>query len=482
MTYDEALTYLNSIANSKWKLGLEREKELLARLGNPQKGLRFVHIAGTNGKGSTCAMTEKILRDAGYRTGLFPSPYIEKFNERIQICGQMISDDDIARLTETVKREADAMEDRPTHFELVTAIGLLYFAEQKCDIVVLEVGLGGRFDATNVIDPPEVAAICNIGLDHTDWLGDTVEKIAFEKCGIIKSGSAVVAYDNICPVMKVIEENAGACGDRIYYAKDVEAEFSYAGMADAENAAETEEMKAGTTDRENAGAMSYELSLFGHHQKENAKVVLSIIAALRDRGWKIQEEAVRSGLATTEWPARFEILYSSKRGGKFHKESKQSGKFHKESKQGGELNKPQYFILDGGHNPQCAQAMVNALEELSGEQTAGTKSKVIFLMGMLRDKDYLDTIDIIAPYAKEFITLTPDSPRALPAEELASAIRAKGFKATAAGEIAAGNPDETEIAAAIKVAMATGETVVAFGSLYMAGAIRKEFRELHQGE
>ncbi len=188
LSYQETLDYINSVRLNQWKLGLSRTRELLEKLGNPQKELKFVHVGGTNGKGSTCAMLESILRAAGYRTAIFPSPYIEDFRERMQVNGEMISREALCRLTGKVKEAADTMEDEPSHFEIVTAIGMMYFREMKCDIVVLEVGLGGEFDATNIIDPPEVAVLTNIGFDHTDYLGNTLAEIAATKAGIIKPG------------------------------------------------------------------------------------------------------------------------------------------------------------------------------------------------------------------------------------------------------------------------------------------------------
>ena len=218
MTIQEAIDYINHHNWSQWKLGLDRTRELLHRLGDPQKNLRFVHVAGSNGKGSTCAMLERILREAGYRTGLFPSPYIEDFRERIQVSGEYITEEALCEITDRVRQEADAMEDHPSQFELITAIGMLYFDQAKCDIVVLEVGLGGEFDATNVIDPPEAAVITHIGLEHTQYLGDTLAAIARTKSGIIKTGADVVLYENDAEVMDVVE-----AGNRIVT-------FFYAGV------------------------------------------------------------------------------------------------------------------------------------------------------------------------------------------------------------------------------------------------------------
>ena len=196
MTEQEAIAYIEDFTWSTSRLGLDRTRELLEKLGNPQKTLRFVHVAGSNGKGSTCAMLDAILRKAGYRTGLYTSPYIQNFCERIQINGSNIPGERLAAITEQVRELADRMEDHPSQFELVTAIAMQYFHEAQCDIVVLEVGMGGELDSTNVIEAPEVAVITNIGLEHTEYLGNTIEKIAMAKGGIIKNGCSVVCYDS----------------------------------------------------------------------------------------------------------------------------------------------------------------------------------------------------------------------------------------------------------------------------------------------
>ena len=206
MNAQEAIEYIHSFF---WKgsiPGLSRTQELLRRLGNPEKKLKFVHIAGTNGKGSTAAMTASILRKAGYTTGLYTSPYIYRFNERIQVNGEQIADEDVASVTEYVKQFAETMEEKPTEFELVTAIGFEYFARRNCDIVVLEVGMGGALDSTNVIEKPEVAVITNIGLDHTDYLGNTLEEIAMNKAGIFKDGGHAVVYRGTAGVEAVYEQ------------------------------------------------------------------------------------------------------------------------------------------------------------------------------------------------------------------------------------------------------------------------------------
>ena len=205
MTDREAISYIENFGWSTTRLGLERTRELLASLGNPQKGLKFIHVAGSNGKGSTCAMLDAILRRAGFRTGLYTSPYIQDFCERIRVDGENIPGPALARITERVSALADRMADHPSQFELVTAVAMEYFAERQCDIVVLEVGMGGALDSTNVIDAPEVAVITNIGLEHTEYLGSTLSEIAAAKAGIIKPGCACVCYDSVPEVIDVVK-------------------------------------------------------------------------------------------------------------------------------------------------------------------------------------------------------------------------------------------------------------------------------------
>lgn len=402
MTAQEAIDYINNYTWSAWKLGLGRTRELLAGLGNPQKNLKFVHVAGTNGKGSTCAMTASVLTAAGYKTGLYPSPYIEDFRERIQIDGQMISPEALADVTSRVAAVADAMEDHPSQFELITAIGMVYFSESHCDIVVLEVGMGGEFDSTNAIDAPEVAVICNIGLDHTQYLGDTIEKIAATKCGIIKPGCSVVSYDNVPTVMDVIRARAGECEAKLYLAADEDP--------------------------------SYPISLLGPFQKRNEQTVLAIVRALRDRGFGISEDALKKGLMSATWPARFE-----------------------------KLSDEPLFFLDGGHNVQCAEALVECIKSFLPD------TKVTFLIGMLADKDVEQVVARIAGYAANWVCITPDSPRALAASELAQICELYA-PATVADTVRTG----------ILTAIDSGIPTVAFGSLYSAGEIRKTYRNLQE--
>ena len=418
MTIQEALAY---IAGVRWygsRPGLERITELLHRLDQPQKQLKYVHIAGTNGKGSTAAMLASVLKIAGYRTGLFTSPYLYRFNERMKIGGREIEDEALTALVERIRPLADAMDDHPTEFELMTAAALLWFAEERCDIVVLETGLGGRLDATNVIGAPEVCVITNIGLDHTAILGDTVEKIAAEKAGILKRGADCVLYQQQESVQAVVRGRCEALGVPLHVAdfaaivpefESLEGQvFTYRGEPCA-------------------------IPLLGAHQRRNAAVVLEAVEALRRRGWKLPEEDVEHGLYAVSWPARFEPV-----------------------------SEEPPFVVDGGHNPQCAAAVAENL------RTYFPDTRRVLLMGMLADKDYEGMLEELAPEADAFVCVTPQSERALPAGELARALERFGKPAVAAGSIREG------VGAAIDAAGEDG-MVCAVGSLYMAGEIRACF-------
>lgn len=418
MNYKETLDYINSVRLNQWKLGLSRTRELLNMLGNPQDNLKFVHIGGTNGKGSTSAMIESVLRAAGYRTGLFPSPFIEEFRERIRVSGRLIPEEDLCRITEKVKAAADSMEDEPSHFEIVTAIGMLYFDEMKCDIVVLEVGLGGEFDATNIIKAPEISVLTNIGLDHTDYLGTSLEEIARTKSGIIKNGTPVVLYPNTAEVTDVV---SGICRERGCELNIVDFGRIQSAAADL----------SGQTIRWDG--RQYLLRLTGEYQMRNAATALTAMEILQRKGWKISDEAISKGLESAEWPARFELLGTDP-----------------------------VFILDGGHNSQCAEAVAESLDKYLPD------TKITLVIGMLRDKDYEAALDILLPYAENCYCLTPDSSRAIYAEDLAAVIRGKG------GASECFNTAEE----ALTKCFYESRPVLAFGSLYLAGEIRKAYRKL----
>ena len=415
MTLDEALRYIHEVCWKGTIPGLERIQALLDAMGNPERKCKFVHVTGTNGKGSTCAMIASILRKAGYKTGLYTSPYLIRFNERIQINGEQISDADICELTEYVKPFAESIFERPTEFEMVTAIGFEYFARHKCDIVVCEVGMGGEFDATNVIPAPEAAVICNIGLDHTEVLGDTLEKIAGAKAGIIKPGCDAVLYRERPSVEAVFEERCKALNVPLH-----KADFDSLHLL-------SHSLEGQVFDWERFHALR--LPLLGEHQLHNAAVALTTARVLQKRGWKITDEQIREGIESVRWPGRFELM-----------------------------RKDPMFIIDGGHNPQCIEALVkNIRDYLPGRE-------LTVLTGVLGDKDFHCMYRDVAQYAKEFITITPANPRALTAEKLADYLRQFGKPVTACDVVAGG------VRLAIEHAGKDG-VVLCYGSLYMIGDI-----------
>lgn len=419
MTYEEALSYIHSICWKGSKLGLDRTRELLGKLNDPQKELKFIHIAGTNGKGSTAAMLSSILEEAGYRVGLYTSPFINRFNERMQVNHQPIPDEELAALTEYVRPHADAMADSPTEFELITALAMVWFARQKCDIVVLEVGMGGELDSTNIIDVPEAAVIAAMGLDHVKELGPTMADIARAKAGIIKEGGRVVSYGGNPEADEVI---AAVC--RARNASLCQPDFSAIVPGDFGLEGQTFSYK---------GWRGLRIPLVGAYQMNNAAVVLETVEVLRQRGWSVSDEAVRQGLADTRWPARFEVL-----------------------------RRDPVFIVDGGHNPHGIRATAESLSRLFPGR------KITFVTGVMADKDVEHILGLIVPLADQFFTVRPDNPRAMDAGELARRIEAMGAKATACASVRDG------VDRAIQAEGPHG-VACALGSLYMSGEVRSCF-------
>ena len=418
MTYEEALQFISAVSWKGSVPGLSRITELMRRLGDPQNGMKFIHIVGTNGKGSTAAMLSSILTKAGYKTGLFISPYVIDFRERMQINNQMISRQALADMTEHVRPFAEAMADAPTEFELITAVALCWFAREDCDLVILEAGMGGEFDATNVIPAPEAAVFTNIGLDHTAVLGDTLEQIAAEKAGILKPGCEAVAYQQQESVLEVFRQKAREVGAGLHVAdfSQLVPEF------------DSLEGQSFTYRGE-----PYALALLGDHQLRNAAVVLETVEVLRSRGWRISREAVEHGLYATAWPARFEPV-----------------------------SEEPPFIVDGGHNPQCAESVRRNLLHYFPE------SRRVLLVGVLRDKDYPALFDILNEAADAWVCVTPNSERALPAAELGKFLERYGKPVTVCESI----PDGVETA---REQAGEDGMACAVGSLYMAGAVRACF-------
>ena len=419
MNATEAIEYIHSVCWKGSVPGLGRTQALLEKMGNPEKKLKFVHIAGTNGKGSTAAMTASILRKAGYRTGLYTSPYIYRFHERMQVDGMEITDEELTAVTEYVKPLAQSLKETPTEFELVCCIAFEYFVRKGCDIVVLEVGMGGAFDATNVIETPEVAVITNIGLDHTEVLGDTLEKIAETKSGIFKDNGHAVVYRGTPSVEAVFER---VCAER--NTALVKADF--ASLKLKKHSLDGQIFDCG--DRKDLV-----LPLLGDHQLHNASVVLSVVDTLKQIGWKISEQNIRDGLRDVQWPGRFDIVSRSP-----------------------------LFIIDGGHNPQCIEALVKNIEDYLKDR------KVIAITGVLADKDYADMYVPVMPYVHKFVCITPPNPRKLEAMELAKYLREKGANAVGSDTI------ENGVKLALREAGADG-VILCFGSLYSIGSIRDAF-------
>ena len=374
MNYEEARNYLDQVSKGGSVLGLDNMRELLNRLRNPQDRLKFIHIAGTNGKGSVLAYLSTILTEAGYRTGRYISPVLFSYREKIQVDEKMIGREDLARLTAAVKETAEDMKKKhtgePTIFEVETALAFLYFAEQNCDIVVLETGLGGALDATNVITTSVLEVIASVSMDHMDFLGDTLDKIALQKAGIIKPHTRVVSALQKPEAMEVIEETCrkqecvlntadpGQVTD-ISHGYDRQ-KFSYKQWKDME------------------------ISLMGSYQLTNAALALEAVDSLRNLGYRLEDQAVYRGMKRAVWRGRFTVI-----------------------------SREPVIVMDGAHNPAAAEELKKSLELYFPDK------KLFYIFGMFRDKDYKKVTEITAPLADHIITVeTPDNPRTLSAKKL----------------------------------------------------------------
>ena len=438
----EALDYLNRTTNQR-RAGLTRISRLLELLGNPQHSLKTVHVAGSNGKGSTCAMLQSVLMKAGYRTGMYTSPWLESVYETIRCDDTLITGDEFAQLMTRVRQAAEILEqeiqETPSHFEIRTALAFLYFAEKKCDITVLEVGMGGLEDATNACDPPECAVITNLALEHTSILGSTLQEIAGHKAGIIKSGCSCITYDLPEEAMEVIRRTALQC-----QAKLITADFSVLESIDPAVVNDGTGGPSRGTKEVTGQVFTYRGNLYrihlpGMYQCRNAAVALETIWELCRRGWTIDPQAIQDGLEDVSWPARMEIIRTDP-----------------------------LLVLDAGHNPQCARTLAETL------QTLTKAHKCVIYLGVLSDKDYHSMLCNLKPVADEIVCVMPEDDRALPAKQLASAARAEGFTTHICESI-------TE--AAHRAALESRPAVV-FGSVYLAGqmktALRSEFHQLSQ--
>lgn len=420
MKYQEALDYMDSLKNYGIVPGLDSIRELCRRLGNPQDGLRFVHIAGTNGKGSVLAYVSTVARCAGYRVGRYISPAVRDYRERFQLDGRMITQKDLCSLAEELRRVCDTMTGEglphPTAFEVETALGFLYFRRKDCDLVVMETGMGGRLDATNVIGNTLVAALTSVSMDHMQYLGDTLGAIAGEKAGILKPGCHAVSAAQEPEAMEVIRAQAQRLGVPLTVADGEKAvrvryglerqRFDYGGMKDLE------------------------ISLAGRYQIGNAVLAVEVCRALGERGFDISEKALRQGLLDTRWPGRFTVL-----------------------------GRRPLFVADGAHNEDAAKKLAESIEFYF------TNRRIIFIMGILKDKDYEKIIELTARYADQILTVAPpDNPRAMSSYELAREVAKVHPRVTAV--------DSLEEAVEISHLLADREDVIlAFGSLSYLGGL-----------
>lgn len=410
-----ALDWLQSLPRLSGEPGLDRMKALLAALGDPQKRGRYVHIAGTNGKGSVAAFTANILQKAGFKTGLTISPYVLDFRERFQINGQMIPPDDLERLAARVRAAAETLVETPVQFEAVTALALCWFDEEHCDVAVLETGLGGRFDATNAVENTLVAAITRIDLDHTELLGDTVEKIAAEKAGIVKPGCIAVTY----PVQEkeALQAIAAAC---IREKADLVAPE-----------AEDIHLRRGGLfeNRMEYGGYEVNLALPGAHQACNAAMAIEIALALWRQGLDIPDEAILEGLEAARFPARIEVL-----------------------------RRQPLVLLDGSHNPAGAAALAATL----GAQKLPQKPAAV--LGVLADKAAAEMLRALGDSFSTIYAVTPDCPRAMSADELAR-LASQELPEVPAYPCA-------DLGQALDTALGLPQGAVVCGSLYLAAQAR----------
>ncbi|MCM1263737.1 MAG: bifunctional folylpolyglutamate synthase/dihydrofolate synthase [Butyrivibrio sp.] len=422
MNYIEAMEYVDSIQRYGSVLGLQNMQRLCERLGNPQESLKFVHIAGTNGKGSVLAYVSTVLQMAGYKVGRYISPTIQDYRERFQINGRLIAKAKFCMYLEQVKQAAGQMEaeglPHPTPFEIETAIAFLYFADKKCDIVVLETGLGGRLDATNIITTTVCAVLTSISMDHMAMLGKSLEEIAKQKAGIIKDGCRVVSCRQKDEAAKAIEDTAKARG----------CSLTVADSAMAEN------IKYGL----NKQSFSYgkykklEISMAGKYQIDNAVLAVEVINALQGEGFKISEDKLRQGLSLTRWIGRFSVI-----------------------------GKKPLFIIDGAHNEDAARRLSESIRFYF------TNKRIIYIMGVLADKEYEKIISATYEQAQHIIALKPPhNARALDAYELANTLKEYHNSVTVADSIS------EAVEMAYLLAGKDGNTVIiAFGSLSYLGEL-----------
>lgn len=429
---DRAIEKIHEFSKFGSVLGLERMTELLSLLGNPQDQLKVIHVAGTNGKGSVCRYIYSVLLEEGYKTGIYISPFIENFNERIEIDRVCISDEDLAVYTDRVLEAVSIMIKEglqsPTEFEVITALALLYFKEKACDYVVLEVGLGGSGDSTNVCREPLMTVITSISMDHMDRLGNTIEEIAAEKAGIIKDGCPVVTSASDVRALRVIERTAEEHKSMFFETTNLPIRI-------------TEEGISGSCFDVDVQGVSFEgvrIAMAGRHQIDNAVAAMCALSIMEERGdVRVSRRALYAGLAAARQPGRMEVFTEEK----------------------GPIT-----IIDGAHNPAGAKALKDAVGSFC------TDKKILMVIGVLADKDVKGMMDHFTDMTEDFIVTQPDNPRRLKAESLADMLRSRGCTCIEAPDIKQAYKEACQRKDKYDV-------IIYAGSLYMIGKVRTMIRK-----
>lgn len=425
----ETTTYLELLSTSGTASNLHRFKMLLDLLGNPQEKLKYIHIAGTNGKGSTASFITSILQAAHYKVGLYTSPDLLSVTERIRIGNDFISEENFEELLAEVREATSHLPDSSllTYFEILTAVGFLYYAKQGCDLVVLETGLGGKYDATNAITSPLCSVITTISYDHTQRLGHTLQAIASQKAGIIKPYTPTICYPQEPEALQVITTTCKMQRATLH-------------LCDLQNLSIHSSHLEGQVFTYKSGSITYDnlaITLLGKHQCFNAALAIEVIEVLLSAGLSISKEAIYKGLAQTRWPGRLEIIH----------------------------RKP-LFIIDGAHNVQGAKALRDAV------LTYFKDKKIIYLFGSLKDKDYEQTLELTMPLAQTAILVTPPSARAVGTDLLEAKVKVYCPQVYTAPTLEEG----THLA----LSLADEESVIiAFGSLYFIGELPKILQVSH---
>lgn len=424
MNYQESIDYLEKEIGFASCPGLERIRQLMKKLGNPEKKLKVIHIAGTNGKGSAAAMLSSVLQEAGYRTACYTSPHLERYNERFLINGQEISDASFAAIMSKTRAAWEQLvaegKDEPTLFEVVTAAAYLYFAEEDVDIAIMEVGLGGKYDATNIIEAPILSIIMSISMDHTDFLGNSIEQIAAEKAGIIKKNCPVVLYSQEEIVYNIVKNRAYTLDAPLFCPEDAEIKISSQSLD-------------GTIFDVKSIEFIYEnlfLPLLGQHQTQNCVTILAACEVLRKYGYSINQNHIYQGIAKTFWAGRMEIC-----------------------------KKTPLVILDGAHNTDGIRRLSENIRVYFGNK------KITLILGVLGDKEYKKMAEMILPFAHQVVLTEPHSERKLDAEKLAQVLLRKDLPFYIEPEI------ENAYKKALKITD-ENEVILCCGSLYMIGALR----------